>query len=324
MKPGNAEPAAGPERTGWSTVELLPPSSLASAAAGRARGRGVRAGTLVDELPSLAPRGVGEILDTALHVLRGRFLACVVLAAALWLPAIALGRLALRAGGFLGAVSAGTGILAQLCVQSLAVGLVTVIVYGEMQGRPAGAGTSAAVALRRAPALLVATLGINLAIFFGTLCCLLPGVAIAWLCMVAPAALVLERLSPAAAIGRSTRLVQGSFWRWAGTGAAETALVLPLTGLAALLGEAWVRPQLEALSGLGPLAVDALDVLLSSLFMAIATALGAVVLTVFYLDCRVRTEGFDLVMRFERLRDRAAPARAGGALLAPPSEGLAP
>lgn len=289
---------------------MLPRAGRAPGSAGGPRRPGLRAGSLLSDLPSLSPRGVGQILDTALDVLRARFFGCVVLATALWLPAIALGRVALRAGGILEMASAGSGVLAQLCVQSLAVGLVTVIVYGQMQGRPAGAWRSAAIALRRAPALLVTTLAVNLAIFLGTLCCLVPGVVIAWLSMVAPAALVLERLSPVAAIGRSARLVQRGFWRWAGTGAAETALVLPLTGLATLLGEAWVRPQLESLSGLGPRAFDALDVLLTSLLMSIATALGAVVLTVFYLDCRVRAEGFDLVMRFERLRDRAATPRS--------------
>ena len=71
---------------------------------------------------------------------------------------------------------------------------------------------------------------------------------------------------------------------------------------------AWLEPR----TGLGTLAFDVLDVALSSVLMGLGTAFGAVVLTVFYIDCRVRSEGFDLVMRFERLRRRAAPRSAGG------------
>jgi hypothetical protein len=171
------------------------------------------------------------------------------------------------------------------------------------------------MALWRAPALLVATIMSSVTVFAGTMCCLVPGIVLSWLWMVAPAALVLEKIGPLQALARSARLVQGGFWRWAGVMLAQFALTLPLSGVAAALADPTARAWLEPRTGLGPTAFDVLDVGLSSILMGLATALGAVVLTVFYIDCRVRTEGFDLVMRFERLRRRvsAGSTRGGGA-----------
>ena len=62
-------------------------------------------------------------------------------------------------------------------------------------------------------------------------------------------------------------------------------------------------------SGLSAVTFAIAELIVVPLLLGIATAFGAVVLTVFYLDTRVRSEGFDLTMQFERLRD----ARAEGA-----------
>ena len=48
-----------------------------------------------------------------------------------------------------------------------------------------------------------------------------------------------------------------------------------------------------------------------ALLLAVSTAAWAIVITVFYLDCRVRQEGFDLAMRLERLQNAESLGREG-------------
>jgi hypothetical protein len=278
---------------GWSTRELQPRRS----AERRAR----------TEPAPLEPRGVGAILDTALEVLLARFGTCVGVAACLWAPALAIGRVGLRASGALEALSMLSGIAAQFIVQGLAVGLVTIIVYGHLQGRRVSGPESARMALRRSPALLATALISSVGTIIGACCCFVPGVVLSWLWMVAPAAVVMEQVGPLEALARSASLAKGGFLRWAGTILSLLALSLPLTLVSASLADPNVRGWIEPRLGLSPLAFDVLDVALSSFLTGIATALSAIVLTVFYIDCRVRKEGFDLVMRLERLRERARP-----------------
>jgi len=302
---GGGTPRAIQTGRGWSTVALR----LARDAR---RDAGGRPGPPPAEL---APRGVGAILDTALDVLKARFVTCVGLAAVLWIPALALGRVGMRAQGPLEAISMLSGLAGQFVVQSLVVALVTVVVYGHMQGQRVGGWQSSRIALLRAPALLVTTFISSVTVGVGSLCCIVPGIVLSWLWMVAPASLVLEKAGPLQALARSAKLVQGGFWRWAGTMLAQFALTLPLSGVAAVLADPNVRAWLEPRSGLGTRAFDVLDVGISAGLMGIATAFSAVVLTVFYIDCRVRAEGFDLVMRFERLRERdpsRRPAEVAG------------
>lgn len=276
---------------GWNTRELRPRGS-----AERARRT---------EPAPLEPRGVGAILDTALEVLLARFGTCVGVAACLWVPALALGRVGLRARGALEALSMLSALAVQFVVQGLAVGLVTIVVYGHLQGRSVSGLESARIALRSTPALLAAALISSLGTVGGACCCIVPGVVLSWLWMVAPAAVVLERVGPLEGLARSAGLAKGGFLRWAGTMLTQIALSLPLTIIAASLADPNVRAWIEPRVGLGPIAFDVLEVAVSAFLMGIATALSAVVLTVFYIDCRVRKEGFDLVMRLERLRGRA-------------------
>lgn len=287
----------GPLASGWTHVEPRPAPGLLRRAA-RVLGEGARA-----EPADLEPRGVGELLDTALDVLRARFLACFALAFAILLPLTLLGRV-LRSRGdehlralFL---ELGLGFLAQ----TLVVGLVTHLVYAQLQGRRASGLESLSVAARRGPGLLLVALLAQVGTGLGTACCLVPGLAAAWLTAVAPAALVLEGLGPIAALSRSAALMRRALPRWAGVAALQFLLVLPFTIAASVLEEL----QGEGLVSGGPswiLVETALRVALLSL----STCFTAVVLTVLYIDGRVRQEGFDLVMRFERL----TAARGGGA-----------
>ena len=268
-----------------------------------------RAARTERELPGLHARDVGELLDTALDVLRARFVTCVLLSTSLWIPAFfAARRLQAASEREETLLLLPPALFLPLLVQSLTVALVTVVVYGHMQGHRVGAGTSLALALRRAPALILASLLANAAIAAGTLACLVPGALLSWLLMVAPAALVLERLGPIEALGRSSRLVRGSFGRWLALMATQVALTLPLSAVSTGLDFEEVEQWTAEHAGLAPFTYELLVVLLSALVTGVATAFAAVTLTLFYIDCRVRREGFDLWMRLERLRERARPA----------------
>jgi hypothetical protein len=289
---------------GWSTVVPQPaPRALRKVARVLS---GVRA---AGPLASLEPRGVGAIIDTAIVVLRARFLACLTLCVALWLPVAVVTKVVehIEVHPFLALL---LQFLLQFFAQALAVALVVVLVYGHMQGRRVSALQSLSVAARRGPAILIASAVAQTAIFLGMLCCLVPGLIVAWMTAVAPAALVLEKLDPMEALGRSARLARQSFWRWMGVMLVQSALVLPFTLVLSVLANPGTRAWLLDSSGLGVLSFGVLEVFLTALLMGTATAFAAVVLTVLYIDGRVRHEGFDLVMRFERLREAHLPGTA--------------
>jgi hypothetical protein len=231
----------------------------------RARDAGAEAVDPAD-LPALQPRGVGETLDTAFDVLRARFVTLMLLTVSLWIPVKALLRVAFRLDPTAWQAQAGLNLFGATVVQGLAVGLL---------------------------------------IFVGKYCCLyVPGLVLSWLWAVAPAALILERVGPVEALGRSVRLVQKSFLRWLGIFAIQSIPAALISIYVGLLDTPEARIGLQEALHMPSLLFDALDTLVVSLLHALATVLAAVVLTVYYLDNRVRNEGFDLHMRFERLRGR--------------------
>lgn len=287
--------ATGALGAGWTHVEPRPPGGWFGRAARVLDGQAGPAAA------DLAPRGVGALLDTALDVLRARFPACFGMAFAILLPLALFSRaLRHRLGEELGAMLFELGM--NFLAQALVIGLITHLVYAHMQGRRTSALESLALAGRRGPALLAIALLTQFATTVGMGCCVVPGVVVSWLTAVAPAALVLEGIGPIAALSRSGKLMRGAFGRWLGVMTLQFLLVLPLTGSAGVLDEVTTRHA----SGVGPLVV-VLETAARVGLLGLAICLTSVVLTVLYIDCRVRNEGFDLVMRFERLS-----ARRGG------------
>jgi hypothetical protein len=286
---------SGARGPGWSHEAPRPRPGLFGRAA-RALGEARRI-----EPANLEPRGVGGLLDTALDVLRARFRACFGLAFAILLPLALLTRALRRDSG----EALGTLLLevaAHFLAQTLAVGLITHLVYAHLQGRRVSALESLGAAGRRGPALLALAVTAQIATTLGAMCCLIPGLVVAWLTAVAPAALVHEGLGPLAALSRSTALMRTSAQRWAGVMALQVLLVLPFTLAAGGLEQ---YATVQAFTS-GP-ALVVIETVLRVALSSLATSFAAVVLTVLYIDTRVRAEGFDLVMRFERL------ARGAGA-----------
>lgn len=264
----------------------------------------IRPGSSPRAAVAMDPRDVGQLLDLAVDVFVARFLPLVGAAFVMWLPL----RFLLSSQSdpdmllFL-------GLLHSLIAQTLCVGVSIQIVHAHLQGREMGLGQVLLTALRRSPALLFASGLIGIVTSTACMCLIAPGVWVMFLWSVVPAALMLERVGAVDALSRSQRLVRGSFARWAGVMACTMAAKSPFDAVASALDVPWVRNYCLDQLALQPAVYTVLEVVVLSLFLAISGAGVAVVTTVFYLDCRVRREGFDLEMRLERLAQARAAAK---------------
>jgi len=101
---------------------------------------------------------------------------------------------------------------------------------------------------------------------------------------------------------RSFRLNRASFLRWLGVWAGQALIVLMFQAVSSAGDQPQLRSAVLEAWPVDTRLFDTVHVLTSSLFLGLVTAFSAVVITVFYLDARIRTEGLDLRMRLERLR----------------------
>ena len=305
-----------------SSQQLAAGSVAAAGFEGRSR-RGAR----VEDAHHLGRRGVGQILDAAMEVLVQRFGVCVGIATMVWLP--------FRLGTELIARSSAPEEVLLLwgttnvAPQLLTTGFVCTLVGGHLVGRRVPLGEVLMSGLTRAPGLGVIML-VNLMAAIVLVCpCIVSSYAAYWLFAVVPAVYVLERgqLLPRGgpggpvggalrwlgeafvAVGRGIRLVWGgtSFLRWIGWFAvANVAIIVPLTAAPSALDYPGVREQISTVVDLdGPAGL--LLVLVGSLFFGIGTAYTAIVMTVYYVDERVRKEGLDLEIALRRLAGRGTP-----------------
>jgi hypothetical protein len=289
-----------------------------------AAGRGERGSARVEDLPPpLVPRGAGELLDLGLEILRDRFALIVGTCVILWIPARALEPL-IGSNAWFADPNADTGtqeaLLAlgglmvtafvQILVQALASALVARLVYETLHGRRLMLRAALGEALRCVVGLIVIALITGLATTIGCCFFFVPFVYLHWKFSIAPSIYVLEPGGISNAITRTFALTSGSFLRWLAIITVVFFLTIPFSGLVA------VQPQARAividrLAVSGPV-FDALMIVLSAIFMGLATAIASVSMTLLYLDCRVRHDGYDLRLALEELRARSTPARVSG------------
>jgi len=151
----------------------------------------------------------------------------------------------------------------------------------------------------------------------GALGLLVVGAWVATMLAFVPAAIVLERLSIAAALRRSWQLVRGSFWRIFGIVLLLTVMVNVAVTIVTTPLQLVTTFATPLLNPAGELETDltaflALNIVVIGL-TAVAGAIGAVLTTsaisLLYIDRRMRTEGLDLeLQRFVELRASGAPA----------------
>jgi len=278
------------------------------------RRRSVGAQVVADAMP-LRRRGVGQILDTSMDVLVAHFGALVGIGALCWLPFKIGGELLwlAGAGGTAHLLWSTTTVAPQLITTSFVCSLVGAhLLQGE-----ASLAEAIKVGFLRFPGMLVIAI-LNVVASIALLCpCLITSYAAYWLFAVIPAVYVLERgrLEPlgwfaqvSAAIGRGFKLVWGwgSFGRWFGwISVAFLAVGLPLGMIPGAVDMPQVREFLDQrLGAQGPM-IEFMIAAVGSVFVGIGTAYMAVLMTVYYLDQRVRREGLDLELRLAQLAARA-------------------
>jgi hypothetical protein len=262
------------------------------------------------DLPPLRPRGIGEILDLAFEILRRRPLACFGVSFALWLPARLLRTWYNTEFGLappddvLGILAfSGVGMLMPILIPLIVAAALAHVTYATIQGQGARRATTFAV-LR--PVLFLRLMLVIFLVFvltgIGTLACILPGVYLAWRLSTATTALVIEGLAPMESVKRSFALTRGTFLRWLGLFFVQQCLLLPFSGPVAVLDDPMLRSEVLSQVALSPPALEVLSLCLSTFFLSLASAFAGLVMAVYYLDCRVRADGFDLDMALERLR----------------------
>ncbi len=255
-------------------------------------------------------RGVGQMLDLAIDL----FVACLVptvgLAFLMWLPV----RIAWVLLGGPEPESAALQILLNLVgttvVQTLSVALTIQIVYAKLQGQRISMREALLVAVKRGPALLLCSILVSMGTTAGCCLFLVGAIFIMYIWSVAPAALLLESRGPLDCLVRSQQLVRKSFLRWAGVVACTFAFKLPFDAAAAFLDQPQVIHWALEEQHVSPAGYSLAQVFVTALLLSVSAAGWSIVITVFYLDCRVRREGFDLAMRLERLTNAALLGRA--------------
>jgi hypothetical protein len=277
--------------------------------------------------PPLTPRSASELLDLALEILRDRFAVIVGTCTLLWVPVRLLepfiganawsdrgASLGETATSLLLLASIGVSAFLQVVVQALATAVVARLAFAAMHGERVPLRAALGEASRRSVGLVVIAFVSGLATTAGICLCFVPSVYLGWRLALAPSAYVLERGGIGASLTRSFALTPGSFLRWLAVIVVLFCLNAPFTTLVA----GSVQPQVHryVIDELGVSAelFDTVLVVLSSIFMGLATAIAAVSMTLFYIDCRVRREGYDLRRTLDDLRrEKVAIATAGSA-----------
>ena len=311
---GCAEPA------GWADADrrggrAMTGTTAPSTAPGAAPGTPIATRTL-----PLRPLGVGELLDSAVRLVRHNARTAFSLSFPFAVVRAAL--VALLAYNSVGSPNfAIVQLLLQLAVAALfgtaLTGLLAPAFTGEFRGRRYTAGECLRAVGRSGWALAGLCLLVAGAQEVGVVLAYVGGAWLWGIWAVAAPASVVERLGPRRALGRSFELVRTEFWHTWGIRTLRVVLTytlglfitLPFTALAAFLSSS------ALLSNSGPsihnpgvyVAVVAIGTLISTTVM---TPIGSAVDALLYLDLRMRREGMDLVMALPPAPVAPAPQQA--------------
>jgi hypothetical protein len=199
------------------------------------------------------------------------------------------------------------------------------LVAGEFVDRHVSFAESFGYAFRRFGSLLLATFLFSLMLGAGFCLCLVPGFFLWTIFAFVGQIVVLERLSAIDAFSRSAELTSGFRWRVLGMlllllvirfmvafGAAMIGYLFPSYDVIPVEGHR-VRVEWNYLNFTGGVVFQYLVNILPHCY-------GAVCLTLFYFDLRIRKEGFDLAFLAQQPTAAPGPSGAGPeADFAPPS-----
>lgn len=268
----------------------------------------------------LRPRGVGEILDTAVAMFRARFRALILVTLAVVVPVEIASALVLLSSqpddysvGITGTAPVyddnelGIQIAALvviLIVSTLATAFVTAaatrIAADAYVGSSEPAGEAIRNVGRRTLPLVGLTVISSIGIAIGWLLCLVPGLLLQAAWAVAVPALILEGTGVTAALGRSYALTKSRFLLALGVVWSVWLLEFVLSiGLSSLLGYLIATND----SATGDVIIQSISNAASSI---VTTPLVATAIVALYFDLRIRSEGFDVQMMLARLDARRA------------------
>lgn len=316
--------------------ELVPASALRANQRRQVRARGAR---VVVEGAALEPRDAGGILDLAIEGLLARLGPALLLALCVWLPFNQVAELLGLSG--LDEFEASLAALAWNALGIVPLGLTAAVVaslVGDViADRNAALAPGVLRGLARAPGVLVILLITQVLSLPLVFLCVAPYFLVQWLCWAAVPIYVLEGdglLSPAErahasrspfaflasfprrvarAIARSVALARGgpALGRWvllAVIGQVVLGGVLELGATALNYPEA--REYLQNELGIGGGAAEFALGAVAALFTALSACLRAALMVAYYLDLRVRREGWDLELSLVRAEGvRVAGAR---------------
>ena len=233
--------------------------------------------------PSIAMAGaapaefrIGGIFGRSFTILSQDFVPFVLLTGLATSPTFLL------AVGTQGKAHPGWTIAAALLLFVLAKLSEAFILYGafqQMLGRRFSTGESLAVALARFLPIIGLSICVGIAVFFGLLLLIVPGIIWALMWSIGVPVCVVERLGPFQSMGRSAALTKGHRWKIFGI-----VLVLWLLNM---IVQAGLTRILAAVAG--ALAAS----LVLWVWSALYTAFYAIVIVTVYHDLRVAKEGVD-------------------------------
>ncbi|WP_242395882.1 hypothetical protein [Anaeromyxobacter oryzisoli] len=172
-------------------------------------------------------------------------------------------------------------------VMTVATGAMTHGAFGHLRGERVSFGALLATGLRRGPAVFGVTFVSWLAIVFGMILLVAPGVMLACAWAAAVPAVVVERLGPFAALRRSAALTRGDRWKVLGTFAALFGVVW---GLSAVIQLATTSVALLALS---PERAPSAILVVTQLGQAFFSAIPLIGSAVVHHELRAAKEGLD-------------------------------
>jgi hypothetical protein len=281
--------------------------------------------------PQLRVLGVGEMLDVALKIywrnawMLFRLVVLIVAPVSVLTTLLTLSATPLEEDFFtvdettgepiladdfgtsVGTAVAGFGLAAVLAF--LASTLATAACFKAVADAYLGAEPSWRVSLsyvvRRLHSVLWVTFLVGLVTIVGLILCILPGIYLWVGCGVAIPVLLTENVRGSAALGRSRALVRGHWWRTFGVlllGAILTAIVggaiAGLAGALSFIGD----PE-------SPASIVA-SILGDTVSQTLTVPFTAALVTVLYVDLRVRKEAFDLQLLSQQLGVEPRPEHA--------------
>ncbi len=264
------------------------------------------------------PRSIGGVLDDTFQLYKASFSSC-------WLPMLIIGLIGAASSFYrfsnVTAVAPGVG-LRDLLLQfqttprgyqavSLLVMLLDLVLYAVLfvnivavsHGQTPSLGSSLVTALRRTPALILATLLFLVAVILGTILLIVPGIYVWNRLQLFVVPLVSGPEGPATSLATSWRLVGGHWWRTATLVFVMLAILyvldLALVALVAAVAAVVHGGASTLVQSAGSFVLG--SIIVSAIVGIFTTPLFAAVFVTVYQDLLLRKGGGDLEARLGAL-----------------------